>query len=607
MENEKAYEQLNEDTKRYLRTVLSYVDCFDKSDETEDYALPVASFLAGLYEEGFIKDYFESKGITYDKCIEYFKGIKPLEIKQSVDETLSFQDLDVSEILKAILFELKDDYYLEDTKVDLYDLEPYQLFDYMAMTYYDFLEEMMRSQFGIDDFYQSSVYNEYEGIREEKYNEFAKRFGVDIEAMIDDSELEEYNLSKFNIIFDNGKTHLILNENKDSITIPIQSNIRKEIKLGKYTQVLKINGENVTREVLEKFISSMDKAVFCQFTILEDDKEFTFTAFKEDMFGNVKINGSIGTPNLNKYGENLTEAPYIKDPSVGRDAEIRRMEQVLLYPERDKSIIITGDAGSGKTALVKGLAYRIQTGNVPEALKNLKIISIDTTTMVAGTKYVGTLEDKMKAILEEASKDKNIVIFIDEIHQTISGGKAEGSDNTVAEILKPYLDGKVRIIGATTTEEYAEHIEPNGAFKTRLKKIAIKEPSEKVTYEIINDLINAYNKISFSKFNFDEDSRNLLINWLIESTKNSARVYNDKASNPRLVLDIVKESYAIAALNNRTEIEIDDICEALMSEDRLYDSNRARQVMILKSSMKKEEEKPPRGIILEFKPRTKKD
>ena len=187
------------------------------------------------------------------------------------------------------------------------------------------------------------------------------------------------------------------------------------------------------------------------------------------MFKDAKISDApkvMTTPNLNKYGEDLTKGSYIKDPSVGRDEEIRRIMQVLLYPEKDKSIIITGEAGCGKTAIVRGLAYRIQNGDVPEPLKNIKIISIDTATMVAGTKYVGTLEEKMKAILEEASKDKNIILFIDEIHQAISGGKSEGSDNTVSEILKPYLDyGKVRVIGATTTEEYSEYVEPNKAFK----------------------------------------------------------------------------------------------------------------------------------------------
>ena len=221
--------------------------------------------------------------------------------------------------------------------------------------------------------------------------------------------------------------------------------------------------------------------------------------------------------------------------------------------------------------------------------------------MVAGTKYVGTLEEKMKAILEEASKDKNIILFIDEIHQAISGGKSEGSDNTVSEILKPYLDyGKVRVIGATTTEEYSEYVEPNKAFKTRFKKISVKEPTEDVIYKILDELIEAYNKISYSKLLVSIEERDMLIKWLIESTKTSYRTYNDRSSNPRLILDIIKEVYAIAALDGREEITRDDFIKAIKCEERLYESSRNRQAELLTRMMPKPKKE---CIILEFKPR----
>ena len=223
--------------------------------------------------------------------------------------------------------------------------------------------------------------------------------------------------------------------------------------------------------------------------------------------------------------------------------------------------------------------------------------------MVAGTKYVGTLEEKMKKILDEASKDKNIIIFIDEIHQAISGGKSEGNDNTVAEILKPYLDyGKVRVIGATTEEEYAEHVESNTAFKTRFKKVAIKEPDYNTTYQVLDDLITAYNKISYSKLNVSDAERHMIIDWLINSTKTSFRDYKDRASNPRLVLDILKEAYAIAAFNESEDVTIDHIIEALKNEDRLYESSRERQAQILRNMKPKQKSECK---ILEFKQRAK--
>ena len=304
---------------------------------------------------------------------------------------------------------------------------------------------------------------------------------------------------------------------------------------------------------------------------------------------------------LERYGENLTKMHYLKDPSIGRDDIIRKIERILLYPEKDKSIIITGPAGTGKTAVVKGLAYRIQNNLVPEALKDIEIISIDAPSIVSGCKYVGMLEEKLKGILDEACFDKNIILFMDEIHQAIGAGRSEGNKVTVAEILKPYLDyGKVRIIGATTDNEYQENIESNAAFKSRLKRIKLDEPNRDIIYEIIDDLINVYNKISYSKVLMSEEERYDIINFLLDATSSRYRTFNDKVNNPRLVLDIVKEAYAIAALNNNCEVTVDDFIEALNDEERIYESSKQRCIQMLKEKTNYKKEK---AIILEFKPK----
>ena len=304
---------------------------------------------------------------------------------------------------------------------------------------------------------------------------------------------------------------------------------------------------------------------------------------------------------LERYGENLTKMHYLKDPSIGRDDIIRKIERILLYPEKDKSIIITGPAGTGKTAVVKGLAYRIQNNLVPEALKDIEIISIDAPSIVSGCKYVGMLEEKLKGILDEACFDKNIILFMDEIHQAIGAGRSEGNKVTVAEILKPYLDyGKVRIIGATTDNEYQENIESNAAFKSRLKRIKLDEPNRDIIYEIIDDLINVYNKISYSKVLMSEEERYDIINFLLDATSSRYRTFNDKVNNPRLVLDIVKEAYAIAALNNNCEVTVDDFIEALNDEERIYESSKQRCIQMLKQKTNYKKEK---AIILEFKPK----
>lgn len=615
MSNYELYESTNNSTKKYLDTVFSLLRYFDENETNikDNDILPISFFLAGLKTDDFIKQTFNSFGITFDKCFDSLKNETiPLE-ERSALETSEFTTYRLEDIYRTILDELKNDYYLEDKEIKYEDIEPYQIFDYMMMFYYESICALIEKSNGIEDFMDSTSFFEYTTYREDKFAEFAKKYGVDVYEQAHTESIREYHTENFNIIFDDGKLYLFSNTGS-KITIPTLNGENASITLGRNTEIIKINDKLVTRRNFDELIEMLkDKNKIIKFTTYDIDRrcENSFAVIKEDMFGSGKMedvtNKKIDmseTPNLDKYGEDLTSMPYLKDPSVGRKQELERIMKILLYPERDKSVIITGVAGCGKTALVKGLAYRIQKGDVPAPLKDLKIISIDTATMVAGTKYVGTLEEKMKKILDEASNDKNIIIFIDEIHQAVSGGRAEGNDNTVAEILKPYLDyGKVRVIGATTEEEYTQHVESNTAFKTRFKKVAIKEPDYNTTYQVLDDLIEAYNKISYSKLIVSPEERHMIIDWLINSTKPTFRDYKDRASNPRLVLDVLKEAYAIAAFNESKEVTVDHLIEALKNEDRLYESSRERQAQILRSLKPR-----PRSEckILEFKPRANK-
>ena len=612
MSNYELYESTSKSTKRYLDMVFSLLRYFDNNETNIDDndILPISFFLAGLKTDDFVKQTFNSFGITFEKCFDVLKNKNISFEERSALETSEFTTYKLEDIYRTILDELKNDYYLEDKDIRYEDIEPYQLFDYMMTFYYEKICALIKKSNGIDDFMDSTEFFEYTTYREDKFAEFAKKYGIDIYEQANTESIKEYHTENFNIIFDDGKLYLFSNSG-DKITIPTLNGENTSITLGRNTEIIKINDKLVTKRNFEELIEMLkDKNKIIKFTIYDINtrSEKTFAVIKEDMFGSEKMEDVTNkkfdmseTPNLDKYGENLTTLPYLKDPSVGRKQELERIMKILLYPERDKSVIITGVAGCGKTALVKGLAYRIQKGEVPEALKSIKIISIDTASMVAGTKYVGTLEEKMKHILDEASKDKNIIIFIDEIHQAISGGRAEGNDNTVAEILKPYLDyGKVRVIGATTEEEYTEHVESNTAFKTRFKKVAIKEPDYNTTYQILDDLIEVYNKISYSKLNVNFEERHIIIDWLINSTKPTFRDYKDRASNPRLVLDILKEAYAIAAFNESENVTIEHLIEALKNEDRLYESSRERQAQILRNLKPKPKTECK---ILEFKPR----
>lgn len=615
MSNYELYESTSKNTKEYLDMVFSLLRYFDENETNikDNDILPISFFLAGLKTDDFLKQTFNSFGINFDKCFDVLRNKSISFEERSALETSEFTTYKLEDIYRTILDELKNDYYLENKDIKYEDIEPYQLFDYMMTFYYESICALIKKSNGIEDFMDSNEFFEYTTYREDKFAEFAKKYGIDIYEQAHTESIREYHTENFNIIFDDGKLYLFSNTG-NKITIPTLNGENASITLGRNTEIIKINDKLVTRRNFDELIEMLkDKNKIIKFTTYDIDRRFenSFTVIKEDMFGSEKMedvtNKKIDmseTPNLDKYGEDLTSMSYLKDPSVGRKQELERIMKILLYPERDKSVIITGVAGCGKTALVKGLAYRIQKGDVPAPLKDLKIISIDTATMVAGTKYVGTLEEKMKKILDEASNDKNIIIFIDEIHQAISGGRAEGNDNTVAEILKPYLDyGKVRVIGATTEEEYAEHVESNTAFKTRFKKVAIKEPDYNTTYQVLDDLIEAYNKISYSKLNVSSEERHMIIDWLINSTKPTFRDYKDRASNPRLVLDILKEAYAIAAFNESEDVSVDHLIEALKNEDRLYESSRERQAQILRSLKPR-----PRSEckILEFKPRANK-
>ncbi len=619
MTNYDLYESASEETKKYLDMVFSLLKYFDENGRhiKEDEILPFSFFLAGLKTDEFVRDTFKRFGITFDNCFSYLEEIEvPFELRRA-NETSEFTTYRLEDIYRVILPEIKRDYYLDDKDVKYSDLEPYQIFDYMMTIYNEKICNLLKETADIDDFTDTTEFFEYTTYREDKFIEFARKFGVNIEELAHTESIKEYHSNRFNVIYDDGRIYLFSNTGKkqDIATYQYEDGI---ITLGRNTEIIKINDKLATKKNFKELLNILqEKNKIIKFTTYDVDRqcEKSFKVLREELFGsdemeevsekytNKDYTNITSTPTLDKYGEDLTSMSYLKDPAIGRKEELDRIMKILLYPERDKSVIITGVAGCGKTALVKGLAYKIQKGDVPAPLKNLRIVSIDTATMVAGTKYVGTLEEKMKKILDEASKDKNIILFIDEIHQTISGGKSEGNDNTVAEILKPYLDyGKVRVIGATTEEEYTEHIESNTAFKTRFKKVAIKEPDYNTTYQVLDDLITAYNKISYSKLNVSDTERHMIIDWLINSTKTSFRDYKDRSSNPRLVLDILKEAYAIAAFNESEDVTIDHLIEALKNEDRLYESSRERQAQILRSTNPKQKSECK---ILEFKPRAK--
>ena len=207
-----------------------------------------------------------------------------------------------------------------------------------------------------------------------------------------------------------------------------------------------------------------------------------------------RINGSYSlTPTLNQFGEDITlQAEEGKfDNIIGREKEIERIIQILSRRTKNNPCLI-GEPGVGKTAIVEGLAEKVVLGEVPESLKNKRIVGVDISGMVAGAKYRGDFEERIKKALNEVKKVEDVILFIDEIHTIVGAGAAEGAIDA-ANILKPLLArGEIQLIGATTIEEYRKYIEKDSALERRFSPVDVGEPTEKETIDIIKGIRDKY-------------------------------------------------------------------------------------------------------------------
>ena len=205
-------------------------------------------------------------------------------------------------------------------------------------------------------------------------------------------------------------------------------------------------------------------------------------------------NGSFNsTPTLNQYGTDLTKKAREGklDPVIGRRNEIDRVIQILSRRTKNNPCLI-GEPGVGKTAIAEGLAEKIVLSDVPETLKDKRVVSIDISSMVAGAKYRGDFEERIKKVLEEVRKAGDVILFIDEIHTIVGAGSAEGAVDA-ANILKPLLArGEIQVVGATTTNEYRKYIEKDAALERRFSPVMVSEPSEEDTIKILEGLRDKY-------------------------------------------------------------------------------------------------------------------
>ena len=247
------------------------------------------------------------------------------------------------------------------------------------------------------------------------------------------------------------------------------------------------------------------------------------------------------TPLLAEFSRDLTEAAskHLLDPLVGRDDEVERVQQVLCRRTKNNAVLI-GEPGVGKTAIVEGLAQRIVAGEVPHFLADKRILALDISLVVAGTKYRGQFEERLKAIMKELTENTNIIVFIDELHTLVGAGSAEGSLDA-ANILKPALSrGEIRCIGATTPAEYRKYIEKDRSLERRFQGIKVAAPDDAQTIEILTGIKDRYE--SFHQVEYTREA--------IESAVYQSSRYITERFLPDKAIDLIDEAGARAKLRD---------------------------------------------------------
>jgi ATP-dependent Clp protease ATP-binding subunit ClpC len=273
------------------------------------------------------------------------------------------------------------------------------------------------------------------------------------------------------------------------------------------------------------------------------------------------------TPILDNFSRDLNKlAEEGKiDPVIGRDKEVKRIAQILSRKKKNNAVIV-GDAGVGKSALVEKLALMIVKGDCPTNLLDKRIMSLDLTSLVAGTKYRGQFEERIKAILNELQNEPNVIIFIDELHTMVGAGNASGAMDA-ANILKPALArGEMQCIGATTFDEFKKHIEKDGALVRRFQKIILKEPTINETIQILENLKTSYE--TFHKVHYDDGVVETIV-------KLSDRYITDRQF-PDKAIDVMDELGSDKKINTK----IPDSIEKLKKES---DEIKERKIQVVKS------------------------
>ncbi len=284
---------------------------------------------------------------------------------------------------------------------------------------------------------------------------------------------------------------------------------------------------------------------------------------------------------INRYGDNFTSKTYITNPAIGREEELKKLILVLLTP--DKSAILTGKPGIGKTAIVEGLAYKIQKDEVPDALKGYEIVKIDTQALVGTVKDTG--DTRVQALIDEIKTKEKFILFVDEIHTLINSN----SDNALdfANMFKTGLGrGDIKVIGATTSNEYERYILKDKAFVRRFTKIEVEEPDREMTIKILMGTLPKIEKNMNAKLAYTSFIQEKIMAFIVDITKEFNRVYETEGRYPDIALTLLTQAFSEAVFDNKQIVTIEHIEKAIKNSTAIYPDVINKGIVSLREEFK---------------------
>ncbi|MBR7042243.1 MAG: ATP-dependent Clp protease ATP-binding subunit [Bacilli bacterium] len=297
---------------------------------------------------------------------------------------------------------------------------------------------------------------------------------------------------------------------------------------------------------------------------------------------------------LDKYGEDLTAVKYITNPAIARDKELKELVMVLLTPE--KSACLVGKPGIGKTAIVEGLAYHMQMNDMPKALQGYKVYKISTPALLGVTDG----ENKVIKLVNEIKQREKVIIFIDEIHM-LMGANRENGPMDLANMFKEGLGrGSVKLIGATTVDEYERYVLRDKAFTRRLERIDVSEPTGEQCVEILMKTIPKIEVQTGVKFNYTEFVKENVVKFIVNMTSEYKRVYEISARYPDIALTVLRQCFSAALFNNSSEVKFRHIYDAIRNTKVVYPDVIRKELKIFADTF--EDELKEENIVVEIPP-----